>query len=444
MSSGTKPRTLSDVLIEKQIITDEQLRQAERRRTESGCSLEQALMDLGILSEGDLLDIYNDAFQVRFLKLEDVEIDREAVRHVPAAVAHKHHLIPVRRSGNVLAVAMADPSNAEALEALHNVTDFDLIPFVARYDAIEHAIYVHYGEAAENADTVSESTEAATPLRVTSLIEDDRVGHIGRSVQLHRDQTFEAFVEDGANQFPLSIARSIAGLQAEEGYNPFHCWGPEGSGKSHLLQAIANHLTTHSPLKRFILTTGERFVDHLFESIRDRKLNFFRYLNRELDVLIIDDAEPLMSRDWAQRELVETFHHLQRRGKRLVVSAGRNLAAEPRILPDLRKVFESGVICGFGKYSEAAKLEIVKARTRGIALPADIMTQLVRCGGEGLQDLLGLLQQVAVLAALGEREITAEVVEDLARLCGSSAESPAERARLLGAATAAQSREHQA
>lgn len=430
MTSEVTSRSLADVLREKQIVADDRIEEALRYRTERKVSFDQALVDLNVLSEDDLRTIYSDHFQVRFLKLEDVEIDREAVKHVPAGIARHHHLIPVRRSGNALAVAMADPADSAALDALGHVTDFDIIPFMARYDTIEHAIYLHYGDRSEHDDkkTTGESPTYSHP---RNLIDDDRVGHVGRSLPLHRSRTFETFVEDAANQFPLSVARAIADLQAEEGYNPYHCWGVVGCGKTHLLNAIAAALTSRAPLNRVIFTNGERFADNLFECIRDRKLNFFRYLYREADLLLIDDAEELLTRDWAQRELTETIRHMQRSHHFVVVAARDNIALEPQIVPELRIALESGVIAGFTAYSTDAKFEIVRRLAGTTDLRPEILKMLAEhCSS--IKDLINLLQQVVVTSAIGQRDVNEAVVEELIQLCGLAAvKGSALRARSL-------------
>ena len=426
MASEAKPRTLADVLREKQIVRDDQLEEALRYRADRGVTLDQALVELAILSEDDLRAVYADAFQVRSLKLEDVEIDHEAVGHVPAEVARDHHLIPVRRSGNTLAVAMADPTDAEALAALRRVTDFEVIPFAARYDAIEHAVFLHYGETTNGEKDGDHRT-------VVQLIDDDRVGHVGRSLPLQRDQTFETFVEDTANQFPLSVAKTISELQPEDGYNPFHCWGGEGCGKTHLLNAVASAVMSRAPLKRVILTSGERFVDNLFECVRDRKLNFFRYLYREADLLLVDKAEALLTRDWAQRELVETIGHMQRKRRFVILAARGSLALESRTLPELRIALESGVIAGFSDYSSSAKQEILRRHAGAVDLRPEVLKLLAdRCGS--VRDLIGLVQQVVVMSVLGEREVTEYMAEELIEVCGVARdEDSRRRARELSA-----------
>jgi hypothetical protein len=412
---------LEQVLREKNIVSDEQLARALAMTEQEGVSLQQALMALNLLSESELQDILNDLLQIRFLKLEDVEIDREALRHIPSAVAHRYQLIPVRRSGNTLAVAMVDPTNDEALSAMKAVTDFEIIPFVSRYDAIEHALFLHYGEPP--AETADDNGEMRRGLPVQGSTDVERMSHVVRGVVLNRRQTFAAFIEDAGNQFPLNIAKSIAGGQNEEGYNPFLCWGPAGCGKTHLLHAIGNYIAAKTPLKRVIVTNGRRFVDSLYESIRDKKINFFRYLHRELDALIIDDAEPLLDHEWAQQELVETLGHFARKGKQLVLATRANIVLDPSMTVDFKHMLESGVIAGFSTYSMAAKCAILRTWAAAAPVGDEILLRIAEQCGDNVNDLLRTLEQVVVVATRGERDLTMDVVEGILKLCRRESQS---------------------
>ncbi|MBU0509532.1 hypothetical protein KKH27_11950 [bacterium] len=435
MTPTAAEHSLADVLIHRQIITAEQLKEAILLTKQKGIALDQAFIELGWLSAEDIRAIYDDAFQIRFLKLEDVEIDPEAVRHVPGAVAHKHHLIPFRRSGNTLAVAMAEPTGPEALAALRSVTDFDVQPFSARYDAIEHAVYLHYGEPHHEPDSdavIRCADDSGRRSRPRDLMEEGSMLPVGKSMSPRRGAIFDTFVADSANQFAVGVARAIARFEADSGYNPCHLWGAPGTGKTHLLHAISNFVSTQSPLKRLVLTTGQGFVDDLFECIRDNKLNFFRYLYRELDLLMVDDAEALLTHPWAQRELADTYRHMERSQKQLVLAADNNLVTEPRWSQDLRMIIESGVIAHIGRYSEPGKREIVRSRIGRVSVSDDVLDFLAASSGDDLRDLINVAQQLVAMNVIEGQDVTISVVRDIADYCGVSLTAgSAEKIRML-------------
>lgn len=421
MMGDPSQKSLSDVLIRQQIIAPEQLQEAMALSRQRNIPLGEALTELGLLSADDVRAITEDILNIRTLKLEDVEIDPEAVHHVPAAVAHRHHLIPIRRNGTTLAVVMSEPSDCEALAALRAVTDFEIQPFLARFDTIEHAIFLHYGELRPtqgSSEAESPAEAAGQSCARSGLWEEGSIAHVGRGMPPHRGATFDNYVEDPANQFALSIAHSIARFESDSSYNPFHLWGGRGAGKTHLLHAIANHTAAQSPLKRCILISSQRFIENLFECIRDNKLNFFRYLYRELDLLMIDDADALLVHGWAQRELHDTYSYLERNKKQLVLASRNNLAAEPGLIGELRPAIESGVIAHLGAYTERGKHEMIRQRAGMVKLPGDVVEFMASRCGDDLGELMRLIQQTVAMVALEKQEITVSLLANIAEECG--------------------------
>ncbi len=417
-------KPLIDLLETKEIITPAQATEARAYTQELGVTPEEALTACGILSQDDIAALYGDLYQLRFLKLEDVEIDLDAVRHVPAHVAHRHHVIPIRRSGSALAVAMADPSDSEARAALKQVTDFEIIPFLGWPEAIEHAIYVNYGERPESEGDSETSAKQEAPRSINHVIgAEDRVGHMTRSVPVSRSFTMDSLVVSTANEHAASLAKQLLKESGEEGIVVYLFWGATGTGKSHLLHAIANHWTSQHPLKRFLLTTGNRFCNHLYESIRDRKHNLFKYVYRELDLLMIDDAHAFLTREWAQQELVDTCTALARNRKRLVLAASEDLATSGRTIPSLRQLLEQGKAVQLNAYSPSARLEILTRNAGGIELPEDILNYLSGHAGENVHDMLSVLQQLVVMAAKGERRVDAQTVAELIHAASARSES---------------------
>lgn len=380
---------------------------------QAGSSLERSLLDNEILSMEDLLSIYSDVFQIRFLKLEDVEIDRAAVRHVPAAVAHRHHVIPVRRSGNSLMVALADPTNPEALNALHAVTDFDILPFVAAPDAIEHAIYLHYGEPTVEASAAAVDQEGASLFRLQHLLSDDRFGHMAKSLLINRAQTFAAFVEDHGNQRALHIASSALAGTGGELFNPVLFYGQAGAGKTHLLHAMANRIIQQSPLKRLVAATADCFAENLFECARDGKLGFFRYVYRSADLLLLDDADALLHRPWAQRELAATIEALHADNRQIVMAARSNLIEDPDVIAELRNRLRAGLAAEIEPFTAEGKHKLLGSWAKGATLATDDLKNIAGDADSNLHVLRMRLQA----AVLEKSALAMRLDDDFAAVC---------------------------
>ena len=83
------------------------------------------------------------------------------------------------------------------------------------------------------------------------------------------------------------------------------------------------------------------------------------------------------------------------------------------------------MIAGFGRYTEAAKLDIARRCIGAANMTADALARVVMMSGDNINELMSHLQHLTVMAALGEGEITADLAEDLIQLCGVTRHEPA-------------------
>jgi type IV pilus assembly protein PilB len=81
------------------------------------------------------------------INLSHFEIDPAVIKLIPSEIAQKHQIIPINRTGNVLTVAMADPSNIFAIDDIKFMTGFKVEPVVAAETSIKNAINKHYDSA---------------------------------------------------------------------------------------------------------------------------------------------------------------------------------------------------------------------------------------------------------------------------------------------------------
>jgi chromosomal replication initiation ATPase DnaA len=424
MAVDTASGNIERMLVSGSIVTPEELKGAQDYAREHGVPLVQALIDTETLTQDEVAFLHADASQVRSLKLEDVEIDRESVRHVPAAAAYRHKMIPVRRSGNTLVVAMANPSDQGALAALRSVTDFEIVVFVARTDAIEHALHIHYGEPPQDLQGSADSGESAFEENVP-MVSDERFAHIGRSIPLNRNFTFDGYVADAGCQYPLSLARTVVSGQPEDRSCPLVFWGPPGSGKSHLLHAIGNYLATREPLDKFILTTCPAFNDNLFDCIRRLKVNLFRYFYRDAKYLLLDDCEAMLGAPWAQSELADTIASIRGKGGWVVLCSNQDLMTDPRLTPRLRTILDSGQIAAFESYSPEGRARVLAHQIGRINIPVEALSRLSQGYRGDMKDLQELLRQFAAISVLESRELTEDVVEEMLSIHGCGRGNPA-------------------
>ncbi|HVI04431.1 MAG TPA: ATPase, T2SS/T4P/T4SS family, partial [Enhygromyxa sp.] len=140
---------IGELLVRENLISTDQLREAQKDQRSTGKRLAYSLTKLGILQETELTDFLSKQYGVPSITLDDFEIDPDVISLVPREVASKHVLIPVQKAGNSLIVAMADPSNIYAIDDLKFMTGLHIEPVVSTDAAIEQAIEHYYSKPGE-------------------------------------------------------------------------------------------------------------------------------------------------------------------------------------------------------------------------------------------------------------------------------------------------------
>jgi type IV pilus assembly protein PilB len=143
---------LGELLVSKGLITTRQLDDALQEQKISGNKLGTSLVKLGFMSEKQLVSFLSKHYGVPAIDLSEVEVDPEAIKLIPADVVYKYQVLPIKRVGGTLRVAMSDPSNILAIDDIKFLTSCHVEVFVSTESAIKVAIDRHY----DPSSTISE------------------------------------------------------------------------------------------------------------------------------------------------------------------------------------------------------------------------------------------------------------------------------------------------
>lgn len=135
---------LGEILVRNKVITLEQMKQALMEQKTHGGRLGSNLIKLGFLDEKTLMGFLSKQYGVPFLDLSEVEIDEAAIKVVPWEVVKKHLIVPIKKQGNTLVIAMVDPSNHSAIEDLKFITNYHVEPILSTESAVRQAIQTYY------------------------------------------------------------------------------------------------------------------------------------------------------------------------------------------------------------------------------------------------------------------------------------------------------------
>ena len=163
---------LGDRLVAEKLISTDQLQRALAEQKGSADKLGTILVRLNFITEDSLVSFLSKQYAMPAITVAQVDPDPDVLKLVPEQIAKKHSVLPIKRIGNVLTLAMADPTNVFALDDVGFMTGLQIQPVVASEAAIRKAFERLYETGASVNDMMSELEEADTDVEV---VEDGEV-----------------------------------------------------------------------------------------------------------------------------------------------------------------------------------------------------------------------------------------------------------------------------
>jgi chromosomal replication initiator protein len=390
---STNKNPFVDLILDQGIVTNDQLKEAIDRQFHKGGSLEENLVELGHFTEESIVSIFVNKFGFTALDLNDTYIDTDALKLVPSWLARKLSLIPVRKSEDHLAVAMADPLDKEAVDALKKEAYRDILLFVSEKSNIDAFISKCYG-----------SSETLKPSTYIHKAEE--------KLPLIKRFTFDNFITGKSNDFAYSIALATARSYSEEN-NPLFIYSGVGLGKTHLLIGIWNYIVEHELHREVLYCTSADFASELKEAIEQRKMDTFKRKYRSIDVLLIDDIGFFANNEVAQEQFFHIFNYLFQNNKQVVVTSDRPPREHLAFMERLRSRFEGGVIASIDAPDFETRVAILKKKANEIKLADEVISLIAEKINTNVRELVGALKDILVFCKYKKRSINLEEAEEL-------------------------------
>lgn len=211
--------------------------------------------------------------------------------------------------------------------------------------------------------------------------------------------TFENFLVNDKNHFPLVSAQEVAG-NGEVRYNPFVLCGESGSGKSFLLRAMANAWaqTTGGTIH----LTGIEEMQELYASRSDAR-NFLL----SADFLAVDDLQDIVRHQELQNELVALFDAFHLRQRQMAFACSGKVASFAFLTPKLESRLKWGLIVTLKAPDLEIRVQFIQARckNRGFELSKDRVLLLAQ-RFEDLRNLEGCLLKLWAYQELVSEQIS--------------------------------------
>ncbi|CAM2743487.1 chromosomal replication initiator protein DnaA [Fructilactobacillus fructivorans] len=233
---------------------------------------------------------------------------------------------------------------------------------------------------------------------------------------LEPNYTFETFVIGQGNKMAQAAALAVSESPGKL-YNPLFLYGGVGLGKTHLMHAIGNNIVKHDPSQRVMYVTSEKFANDFIGAIQNNKMDEFRHVYRNVDVLLVDDIQFFGNKEGTQDEFFNTFQALYSNHKQIVLTSDRL----PNEVPKLKDRLVSRFAWGLSVDITAPDLETrtailrAKAKADNMDIPADALGYIASQIESNVRELEGALSRVQAYAKLNNAPIDTELVANALR-----------------------------
>ncbi len=232
-----------------------------------------------------------------------------------------------------------------------------------------------------------------------------------RGPQLRPDYIFDAFAVSSSNQMAYAAATAVAQSPGTT-YNPLFLYGGVGVGKTHLMQAIGNHIYQKKAESRIIYCAGEEFTNEIVAAIQTKTTQKFKDKYRSAKLLLIDDVQFLEGKTKVQEEFFHTFNAVQKTGGQIVMTSDRPPHEITGLEERLLSRFEGGLLVDVQNPDFELRCAIlrIKAQQKGLDLDINI-AKILAANVESVRRLEGLLTLLITQSQVKKIPLS----EDLAR-----------------------------
>ena len=172
-TAAASTERLGDLLVREGLITRDQLQAALTEQRNTGMRLGYTLVKLGIVEETEITKMLARQYRMPAVDLARFEVDPRIVKLVPAEVAVRHTVLPLKREGRTLTVAMSDPTNMTVVDDLKFITRYDIFPVIAGEYTLRTAIERYYEQTDAQLQTILKDITEEEDLEVIEEEEDE-------------------------------------------------------------------------------------------------------------------------------------------------------------------------------------------------------------------------------------------------------------------------------
>ena len=244
-----------------------------------------------------------------------------------------------------------------------------------------------------------------------------------KTTGLNKAFNFDNFVTGKANQLATAAAKQISENPGKS-YNPLFIYGGVGLGKTHLIQAIGNHLKGLQPESKIKYLHAERYVSDVVKAYENKSFDSFKKQYHSLDLLLIDDIQFIAKKNRTQEEFFYAFNSLIENKKQIIITCDSYPKEIIGVDERLRTRFSWGLTVAIEPPELEMRVAILKKKAEevNITLPEEVAFFVAKQIRSNVRELEGALNRIVAMANFSGRQIdmhlTKESLKDLIAVRG--------------------------
>ena len=237
--------------------------------------------------------------------------------------------------------------------------------------------------------------------------------YINKDDNLNSKYTFETFVVGPFNELAFAATQAI--IKRTAIYNPLFIYGSTGHGKTHLIQAVGNHIKNSAPNKKIYYLTSEKFTLDLMNAISNGTANQFKEKYRKYDLLIVDDIQFFAGKQKTEEEFFHLFNSFYDNNKQIIFSSDKHPNFITGLEDRLKSRLNSGMIVEIPSPDLESRIQIFKIKSSQLnfSLSAEIIEYLASSIEGNVRELEGVLNSIICQSKLKGRDLTITEIKDL-------------------------------
>lgn len=211
---------------------------------------------------------------------------------------------------------------------------------------------------------------------------------------LNKSMNFDNYITGEFNKFAIKSAIEVS-KRPGNSYNPFYIFSKFSTGKTHLLNAIGNHILEKDQSLKVGYVYSKNFISEFNNSLRYNNFNNFKKKYNNLDILLFDDIQHIANNNKLQEEFISLFNYFHGEEKQVVITGDRPPSRLKNMNSQLKSRLGWGLITEIKEVDYKIKNKIIKnkLKNKNVEIPNDILLILLKSN----KDIKSLIKNIIKL-----------------------------------------------